>query len=106
MEDNNIKKIIKQLDGWLVDCDKQAKTFEDQGMVVAEITSRSMKAAYKNVKDKIITEYGFCYNALSKKDPVKHCETYKTTGCSHVDGYLCNMDTCTFNKPTNIEYEI
>ena len=30
-------------------------------------------------------------------DPLKYCEIYKTSGCSHVDGYLCNMDTCHFN---------
>lgn len=27
-------------------------------------------------------------------DPVKHCEVYKSIGCSHVDGFLCDMDTC------------
>jgi hypothetical protein len=28
------------------------------------------------------------------KDPVRHCELYKDHGCSHVDGFLCNVDTC------------
>jgi hypothetical protein len=27
-------------------------------------------------------------------DPVKHCEVYRKEGCSHVDGYLCHMETC------------
>ncbi len=27
-------------------------------------------------------------------DPVYKCEVYKTKGCSHVDGFLCNMKTC------------
>jgi hypothetical protein len=27
-------------------------------------------------------------------DPVKLCEVYKCEGCSHVDGYLCDMRTC------------
>ncbi len=27
-------------------------------------------------------------------DPVYECEVYFHKGCSHVDGYLCNMDTC------------
>lgn len=27
-------------------------------------------------------------------DPVKHCQVYKTVGCTHVDGMLCNMKTC------------
>ncbi len=28
------------------------------------------------------------------KDPLKHCSFYKKYGCSHVDGYLCNVETC------------
>jgi hypothetical protein len=28
------------------------------------------------------------------KDPVRHCAVYKEIGCSHVDGYLCNMSDC------------
>lgn len=28
------------------------------------------------------------------KDPVKCCKLYKESGCSHVDGPLCNFDTC------------
>ena len=28
------------------------------------------------------------------KDPVKHCVVYKTEGCSHVDGMLCDYETC------------
>ena len=27
-------------------------------------------------------------------DPVKHCDVYKEDGCSHVDGYLCDFETC------------
>lgn len=27
-------------------------------------------------------------------DPVKHCQIYKTVGCVHVDGMLCDMRTC------------
>ena len=27
-------------------------------------------------------------------DPVKHCEVHKEIGCTHVDGYLCDMETC------------
>jgi hypothetical protein len=30
----------------------------------------------------------------SKDDPVLHCNVYKTVGCAHVDGMLCNMKTC------------
>ena len=28
------------------------------------------------------------------KDPLKHCEIYKDKTCCHVDGFLCNVDTC------------
>ena len=27
-------------------------------------------------------------------DPVNDCELYQDRGCSHVDGYLCDMDNC------------
>jgi hypothetical protein len=27
-------------------------------------------------------------------DPLKHCELYKDQGCSHVDGILCEVETC------------
>lgn len=31
---------------------------------------------------------------LRSIDPVKHCAVYKTVGCAHVDGMLCNVRTC------------
>lgn len=34
-------------------------------------------------------------NMLSgKDDPVMHCELYSKEGCTHVGGYLCDMNTC------------
>ena len=33
-----------------------------------------------------------------EKDPVKHCEVYKSFGCSHVDGIGCKMSTCTIRE--------
>lgn len=27
-------------------------------------------------------------------DPIKHCDLYKDKGCAHVDGFLCNVETC------------
>lgn len=27
-------------------------------------------------------------------DPVRNCKVYKAVGCAHVDGMLCNMNTC------------
>ena len=34
------------------------------------------------------------HKAVYINDPVKSCEIYKTRGCSHVDGILCDMKTC------------
>lgn len=34
-------------------------------------------------------------------DPVYSCDVYKKEGCSHVDGYLCDMKTCTILKEYN-----
>lgn len=31
-------------------------------------------------------------------DPVKHCQTYLTEGCSHVDGIGCNFPRCPFQS--------
>lgn len=31
-------------------------------------------------------------------DPVVSCEVYIKEGCAHVDGFLCNMKTCTMLK--------
>ena len=32
-------------------------------------------------------------------DPLKHCDLYKETKkCAHVDGFLCNVDTCSSLK--------
>ena len=28
------------------------------------------------------------------KDHVKTCKVYRTRGCAHVDGFLCDPDTC------------
>lgn len=28
------------------------------------------------------------------KDPITCCKVYKEIGCSHIDGFLCNINTC------------
>ena len=34
-------------------------------------------------------------NILSRRnDPVMHCELYAKEGCTHVDGFLCDMEIC------------
>lgn len=38
-----------------------------------------------------------------KNDPVKHCQVYRTFGCAHVDGFLCNMDTCNISVRANFK---
>ncbi len=35
-----------------------------------------------------------CDVITRKYDPVHVCELHKATGCSHVDGMLCNLSTC------------
>jgi len=35
-----------------------------------------------------------CWEKINKNDAVKHCIIFKSEGCSHVDGYLCNYETC------------
>jgi hypothetical protein len=46
------------------------------------------------------------------KDPVKHCELYKDDGCSHVDGFLCDYETCEMRleymelQKKNLEFQI
>lgn len=32
------------------------------------------------------------------KDPVKECKLYKEQSCSHVDGFLCQYNTCQMRK--------
>jgi len=29
-----------------------------------------------------------------KNDPVHSCDVYKSKGCAHIDGMLCDMKTC------------
>lgn len=38
---------------------------------------------------------------VDKKDPVESCQVYKDVGCVHVDGMLCQMDTCSTLKRYN-----
>lgn len=35
------------------------------------------------------------------KDPIKHCSLHKDQGCSHIDGFLCDFETCSMR----IDYE-
>lgn len=34
-------------------------------------------------------------------DPLKYCHYYKKHGCSHVDGFLCNVSTCSTSEEYN-----
>lgn len=44
------------------------------------------------------------YESLTDKlnDPVYNCDVYKKEGCSHVDGLLCDMETCSCRKEKEI----
>jgi len=37
-----------------------------------------------------------------RTNPLRTCDTYKKSGCCHVDGYLCNPDTC---EGYNLKYD-
>jgi len=37
----------------------------------------------------------------AKEDPVKTCNVYVEIGCSHVDGFLCDMASCSIRKAYN-----
>ena len=36
-------------------------------------------------------------------DPVRYCEVYRDIGCTHVDGYLCDMETCDIRRKFLLE---
>lgn len=36
--------------------------------------------------------------AVRANDPLYSCEVFKERGCSHLDGYLCDMRTCDIRK--------
>ena len=38
------------------------------------------------------------------KDPVKHCTLYKEEGCAHVDGMLCDFNTCSMRVGYDNKY--
>lgn len=33
-----------------------------------------------------------------EQDPVRHCPVYRNIGCCHVDGYLCELNTCSIKR--------
>jgi len=35
-------------------------------------------------------------------DPLVHCMVYRTVGCAHVDGFLCDVRTCTITVDVEI----
>lgn len=40
----------------------------------------------------------WCTKYRDFHDPVKSCEVHKEIGCAHVDGFLCDMQTCNILK--------
>ena len=42
-------------------------------------------------------------NKLKANDPVYSCPVYKSEGCSHVDGLLCDFPECDIIKKTHKE---
>ena len=52
-----------------------------------------------NIVINSLIELQLRYNILMNKfkrsnDPIHWCKVYKTRGCSHVDGFLCDPLTC------------
>lgn len=43
---------------------------------------------------KLIIEILLAIVGYQETDPVKYCEVYKNSGCSHVDGMYCNFPDC------------
>lgn len=41
---------------------------------------------------------------MSSKDPVKYCNLYKEEGCAHVDGILCDFETCSMRITYDNKY--
>jgi hypothetical protein len=39
----------------------------------------------------------------SRDDPAKHCQVFKTVGCSHIDSFECNIHTCNIAVTTIIK---
>lgn len=50
------------------------------------------KSGYFQIIGKRKGQWRIVFKKKVSIDPLKYCETYKTSGCSHVDGYLCNMN--------------
>lgn len=52
----------------------------------------------------MITQIINFFVKIHKNDPVRHCAAYKDIdngSCAHVDGFLCDMKTCTILKDYN-----
>ena len=43
---------------------------------------------------KILRRIKVFANRFNMDDPVKYCNLFKTHGCAHVDGPLCNFPNC------------
>lgn len=41
------------------------------------------------------------WKRMQMRDPILHCGVYRKHGCAHVDGMLCNTETCTELKEFN-----
>ena len=42
--------------------------------------------------------YELDHQFIKSADPVRSCNIYKTIGCSHVDGFLCDFPNCNILK--------
>ena len=61
------------------------------------------KSGYFQILGKRKGQWKNIFKIQINVDPVKYCKTFNAVGCSHVDGYLCDMDTCKFNTIENLK---
>jgi hypothetical protein len=47
---------------------------------------------------KLIEKVVIWYKTRKANDPVRSCKVHKEIGCAHVDGYLCDMGTCSIRS--------
>lgn len=52
---------------------------------------------YQKIKNKLLQLLGH----FTVPDPVKECEVYMDQGCSHVDGFICDLSSCPIRKEYN-----
>ena len=64
---------------------------EDRAKNPMEVPYHRMVSMFASPKYKKLVRD---FHLAPEDDPVYHCLLYIYEGCNHVDGYLCDYDTC------------